>query len=124
MFQNFNTLYICSKIVIEEMIPLDSGLIRLIFFLLLFLLGGAVYSFLISYFTNSRTLRYLPTFILLAVSFYLLYLIYFTELEGFLDLGYLMIVFIATAFIFGNIFTNLIINFYRKNKSGRGSSNS
>ena len=124
MFQNFNLLYIFSKFSNEEMIPLDSGLIRLIFFLLLFLLGGAVYSFLISYFTNSRTLRYLPTFILLAVSFYLLYLIYFTELEGFLDLGYLMIVFIATAFIFGNIFTNLIINFYRKNKSGRGSSNS
>lgn len=96
---------------------MDSGLIRLIFILLLFLLGGAVYSLLISYFTKSRILRYLPTFILLAVSFYLLYLIYFTELEGFLDLGYLMIVFIATAFIFGNIFTNLIINFYRNRKS-------
>lgn len=117
MFQNFNILYIFPKIANEEMIPLDSGLIRLIFILLLFLLGGAVYSLLISYFTKSRILRYLPTFILLVVSFYLLYLIYFTELEGFLDLGYLMIVFIATAFIFGNISTNLIINFYRNKKS-------
>ena len=124
MFQNFNTLYICSKIVIEEMIPLDSGLIRLIFFLLLFLIGGAVYSLLISYFTKSRILRYLPTFILLAVSVYLLYQIYYVELDGFLDLGYLMLIFIAVAFIIGNVLSNFFINLYRKNKSGRSSSKS
>lgn len=103
------------------MILLDSGLIRLIFFLLLFLIGGAVYSLIISNFSKSRILRYLPTFILLVVSFYLLYLIYFQELEGFLDLGYLMLVFVATAFIFGNVFSNLMINLYRKNKSGASS---
>jgi hypothetical protein len=103
------------------MILLDSGLIRLIFFLLLFLIGGAVYSLIISYFSKSRILRYLPTFILLVVSFYLLYLIYFQELEGFLGLGYLMLVFAAAAFIFGNVFSNLMINLYRKNKSGASS---
>ncbi len=96
---------------------MDSGLIRLILFLLLFLMGGVIYSLLISYFTKSRILRYLPTLILLILSFYFLYLIYFTELEGFLDLGYLLIVFMATAFIFGNVLTNLIINLYRRKKS-------
>ena len=96
---------------------MDSGLIRLILFLLLFLMGGVIYSLLISYFTKSRILRYLPTLILLILSFYFLYLIYFTELEGFLDLGYLLIVFMATAFIFGNVLANLVINVYRKKKS-------
>lgn len=96
---------------------MDTGLIRLIFFLLLFIIGGAVYSLLVSYFTRSSILRYLPTFILLVVSFYLMYQIYFVELEGFLDLGYLILVFMAVAFILGNVLTNLIINQYRKRKA-------
>lgn len=96
---------------------MDSGLIRLIFFLLLFIIGGAVYSLLVSYFTRSSFLRYLPTFILLVVSIYLIYQIYFVELEGFLGLGYLMLVFMAMAFILGNVLTNLIINQYKKSKA-------
>jgi len=100
---------------------LDSGLIRLIFFLLLFFIGGGLYSLLISYFTKRRILRYLPTYVLLGVSFYLLYLIYFKELEGFLDLGYLILVFVSVAFILGNVFSNLAINLYRKKKSGASS---
>ncbi|MGB4588743.1 MAG: hypothetical protein WBI17_05840 [Clostridiaceae bacterium] len=96
---------------------MDPGLIRLVFFLLLFLFGGLVYSLLISYFTKNRILRYLPTYVLLVTILYLLYLIYFQELEGFQGLGYLILVFAAVAFIFGNVFTNLMINLYRKNKS-------
>lgn len=93
---------------------MDSSNVRLLLYLSLFIFGGALYSILVSYFTKNVFLRYLPTFISALFILYFLYLIYFTELEGFLSLAYLIFIFTATAVILGNVTSNLVLGFKKK----------
>ena len=95
---------------------MDSSNIRLILYLSLFIFGGALYSFLVSYLTKNMFLRYLPTFIAALSILYFLYLIYFTDLEGFLPLAYMIFIFTAVAVIFGNVTANFIIGLKRKRR--------
>lgn len=93
---------------------MDTATLRLIFYILLFILGGAVYSLVISNFTRNWILRYLPS---LAGSFlipYLIYRMYFGNLEGFLPLAYLIFIFTVAAVILGNVFANIIIRLREK----------
>ena len=95
---------------------MDSGTLRLVGVLLLFIIGGALYSFVMSYFTKNNILRFLPSAAGIIVIPYLLYRMYFGNLEGFLPLAYLLFIFMITAVIFGNVLSNIVINIVKKRK--------
>ncbi len=83
------------------------------------LVGGVVISTLLAKFVKVKWIWYIPSFIGVAVIIYLAYKIKFTELEGFLDLGYFLTILMIVAFIMGNILTNIIIHIKKKNKENR-----
>lgn len=96
---------------------MDNGNFRLILILLLFATGGALYSIVISYFTPNRIWRYLPSMAGVFLISYLLYRMYYGNLEGFLPLAYLLFIFLITAVILGNVAAGIIISYRKKNKS-------
>jgi len=95
---------------------MDSGTLRLIGVILLFIIGGALYSIIMSYFTTNNILRFLPSVAGIIIIPYLFYRMYFGDLEGFLPLAYLLFIFMITSVIFGNVLSNIVINIARKRK--------
>ncbi len=102
-----------KKLGVDDM---DSGTLRLIGVILLFIIGGALYSLIMSYFTKNNILRFLPSVAGILIIPYLLYRMYFGNLEGFLPLAYLLFIFMITSVIFGNVLSNIVINFAKKRK--------
>lgn len=86
---------------------MDQGTIRYLLLLLVFIAGGGIYSFLFSKITRNAILLYLPTILGGLGALYFLYLIYFTQLEGFLDIAYFIMVTLLVAVILGNVIVNL-----------------
>lgn len=93
---------------------MDSGTLRLIGVILLFIVGGVLYSIIMSYFTSNNFLRFLPSVVGIILIPYLLYRMYFGNLEGFLPLAYLLFIFMITSVIIGNVLSNIIINTAKK----------
>lgn len=87
---------------------MDTGILRLLFVLVLLFLAGGMYSFISSLFTKNKWVRLLPTLLSLLLIPYLLYQTYFGNLEGFLPLAYLLFIFILAAVVFGNLVGNFI----------------
>lgn len=96
---------------------MDNANLRLILVMLLFILGGAVYSLVISYFTRNRILRFLPSIAGVFMIPYLLYRMYYGNLEGFMPLAYLLFIFLITAVILGNVAAGVIISYRNRKKS-------
>jgi len=87
---------------------MDTGILRLLFLLVLLFLAGGMYSFVSSLFTKNKWVRLLPTLLSLLLIPYLLYQTYFGNLEGFLPLAYLLFIFMLAAVVFGNLVGNFI----------------
>lgn len=96
---------------------MDNGTLRLFLYLLLFLAGGAAYSMLLSYFTKNWVLRYLPSLISLLLIPYLVYNMYFGNLEGFLPLAYFIFALTVFAVMVGNVLANLLFDRRQKKKT-------
>lgn len=96
---------------------MDNANLRLILILLMLISGGAVYSFVIAYFSKNRILRFLPSIAGVFIIPYLLYRMYYGNLEGFLPLAYLLFIFMITAIIFGNVLAGVIISYRNRKKS-------
>ncbi|MFH5837191.1 hypothetical protein ACHAL6_14110 [Proteiniclasticum sp. C24MP] len=95
---------------------MDSGTLRLIGLMLLFIVGGGLYSLVMSYFTKNSLLRFLPSIAGIILIPYLIYQMYYGNLEGFLPLAYLLFVFMILSVILGNTLTNIVLNVIRKRK--------
>lgn len=95
---------------------MDSGTLRLIGLMLLFITGGALYSLIMSYFTRNPILRFLPSIGGTILVPYLIYQMYFGDLEGFMPLAYLLFIFMILAVVMGNAVTNIVINIMRRRK--------
>ena len=95
---------------------MDNANLRLILILLLFIFGGAVYSFVIAYFTQNKILRFLPSIAGVFIIPYLFYRMYYGNLEGFMPLAYLLFIFMITAIILGNVLAGIIISYRNRKK--------
>lgn len=95
---------------------MDNANLRLILIMLLFIFGGALYSVIIAYFTKNRILRFLPSITGVFLIPYLLYRMYYGNLEGFMPLAYLLFIFMITAVILGNVLAGVIISFRNSKK--------
>lgn len=82
---------------------------RLILILLALMAVGAVMSLLLSKFFKRKWIWYSPSMIGTLFIVYYLLKIQFVEMEGFGELGYLIIIFMLIAIVTGNILTNLFI---------------
>lgn len=95
---------------------MDNANLRLILIMLLFIFGGALYSVIIAYFSKNRILRFLPSITGVFLIPYLLYRMYYGNLEGFMPLAYLLFIFMITAVILGNVLAGVIISFRNRKK--------
>ncbi len=89
---------------------------RIILLLIGLMAGGGLVSVILSKLIKVRWIWYIPTFISLSVIMYLQYKISFSHLEGFLELAYILQIFMLLAFILGNILVNIIMHFRIKKK--------
>ncbi|MBO1265727.1 hypothetical protein J3A84_11870 [Proteiniclasticum sp. SCR006] len=95
---------------------MDNGTLRLIGLMLLFMLGGGLYSLVMSYFTKNNLLRFLPSLAGIILIPYLIYQMYYGNLEGFMPLAYLLFIFMILSIIIGNVLANIIVNILQKRK--------
>lgn len=80
------------------------------------MIAGAVMSLLLSRFFRKKWVWYFPSVIgVLVVTFFSLK-IHFENLEGFEELGYIMIMLMVVAVMIGNLLTNVLIVLRRKKK--------
>lgn len=75
---------------------------------------GAVMSLLLSKFFIKKWLWYFPSVIGVLVIIYFSLKIQFETLEGFEELGYIIIIFMVAAVMIGNLLTNVLIFLKRK----------
>ncbi|WP_312654547.1 hypothetical protein [Proteiniclasticum sp.] len=95
---------------------MDNSNLRLILLMLLFIFGGALYSVIIAFFTKSKILRFLPSIAGVFIIPYLIYRMYYGNLEGFMPLAYLIFIFMITAVILGNVLAGVIISYRNRSK--------
>lgn len=77
---------------------------------------GVLLGFILYKFIKKSWVKFLPGFIGLSVIAYLLYQIYFTNLEGFTGLGYMLLAMIIGVFVLGNFIFGWIINWKKKER--------
>ncbi|HBT18795.1 MAG TPA: hypothetical protein DEA52_01920 [Clostridiaceae bacterium] len=87
---------------------MDNGTLRLVLIILLLIFGGGLYSYVIVRFTKNKPLVFLPTILGILLSVYLIYQIYFGNLEGFLSLGYFLLVLMILAGVLGNALAGIL----------------
>lgn len=95
---------------------MDNGTLRLVGLMLLFMVGGGLYSLVMSYFTKNNLLRFLPSLAGAILIPYLIYQMYYGNLEGFMPLAYLLFIFMILSIIIGNVLANITVNILRKRK--------
>lgn len=95
---------------------MDNGTLRLVGLMLLFMVGGGLYSLVMSYFTKNNLLRFLPSLAGVILIPYLIYHMYYGNLEGFMPLAYLLFIFMILSIIIGNVLANITVNILRKRK--------
>lgn len=78
---------------------------------------GVVSSILLAKFIKIKWIWYIPSAISGGVVAYLSYKIKFGNLEGFIELGNILMIFMLLAFMIGNIITNIVVHFRRKSKN-------
>ncbi|MDR7870691.1 MAG: hypothetical protein RIN55_07540 [Tissierellaceae bacterium] len=89
---------------------------RFVLILLLALTFGILYSYVITKFSNHKTLLFLPT-ILGALWFIYIFTLYTpNQTEGFKDLAIVIVAMIVFALMVGNIVSSLLIIYKGKNK--------
>jgi len=96
---------------------------RIALTILALMIAGAVMSLLLSRVYKKKWVWYLPSVIGVIVVAFLSLKIQFENLEGFEELGYIMIMFMVIAVMIGNLLTNVLIVLRRRKKKRNGEEN-
>jgi hypothetical protein len=87
---------------------------RVVLTILALMTAGAVMSLLLSRFFRKKWVWYFPNVIGVLVIIFFSLKIQFENLEGFEELGYIIIIFMVAAVMIGNLLTNVLIVLRRK----------
>ncbi|WP_423189856.1 hypothetical protein ACO1PF_02890 [Alkalibacterium sp. f15] len=91
---------------------------RVALLILVLMTGGAAISFLLSKFFNKKWVWYVPSMIGVLVITYVTFRIETENMEGFEELGYVILTLMVATFMIGNLLTNVIIYLRRRKKNG------
>lgn len=91
---------------------------RVILIILALISAGAGISYLLASFFSRKWVWYIPSMVGVCIIAFLTYKIETVDMEGFEELGYVIMSLFAFVFILGNLMTNVLITLRRRNKRG------